>query len=130
MSDPQNLLDEPFADNLPEPPTVPEAITGADFLAQYGGFTDHATTIDPRHIYAVRHPAAHPIYENHRVRLFRALLHSPLDEERLRLLGELMYQSHASYSACGLGSDGTDRLVDMVRAAGPRARPPAGGRST
>ncbi len=101
--------------------TVPEAITGADFLAQYGGFTDHATTIDPRHIYAVRHPAAHPIYENHRVRLFRALLHSPLDEERLRLLGELMYQSHASYSACGLGSDGTDRLVDMVRAAGPRA---------
>ena len=33
------------------------------------------------------------------------------------LLGELMYASHASYSACGLGSDGTDRLVALVREA-------------
>lgn len=30
-----------------------------------------------------------------------------------------MYGSHQSYSACGLGSDGTDRLVELVRAAGP-----------
>ena len=37
------------------------------------------------------------------------------------LLGELMFQSHNSYSACGLGSDGTDRLVELVRAAGPAA---------
>lgn len=29
--------------------------------------------------------------------------------EQLAVLGELMYQSHASYGACGLGSDGTDR---------------------
>ncbi|MBD3290062.1 GHMP kinase, partial [candidate division KSB1 bacterium] len=35
-----------------------------------------------------------------------------------KLLGELMYQSHASYSACGLGSAGTDRLVQLVRSAG------------
>src|SRR5205085_12002584 len=34
-------------------------------------------------------------------------------------LGELMYESHASYSACGLGSDGTDELVRLVREAGP-----------
>ena len=33
-------------------------------------------------------------------------------------MGSLMYESHASYSACGLGSDGTDRLVDMVRRSG------------
>ena len=30
-----------------------------------------------------------------------------------------MDESHASYSACGLGSDGTDRLVALARAAGP-----------
>ena len=30
-----------------------------------------------------------------------------------------MYESHASYSACGLGSDGTDRLVALARGAGP-----------
>ena len=29
-----------------------------------------------------------------------------------------MYQSHASYGACGLGSDGTDLLVDLAREAG------------
>jgi hypothetical protein len=33
----------------------------------------------------------------------------------LETLGELMFQSHASYSACGLGSDGTNRLVNIVR---------------
>ena len=38
---------------------------------------------------------------------------------RLTQLGELMYQSHASYSACGLGCEGTDLLVDLVRQAGP-----------
>jgi L-arabinokinase len=32
-----------------------------------------------------------------------------------------MYQSHASYTACGLGSAGTDRLVALARAAGPAA---------
>ncbi|KAI8470791.1 MAG: Transglutaminase-like superfamily-domain-containing protein [Monoraphidium minutum] len=53
-----------------------------------------------------------------------AALGGPLD-----MLGELMFQSHASYAACGLGSDGTSRLVDLVRdhAADARAagRPPA-----
>ena len=33
-------------------------------------------------------------------------------------LGALMYQSHGSYSACGLGSDGTDLLVALAREAG------------
>ncbi|HXV60738.1 MAG TPA: GHMP kinase, partial [Vicinamibacteria bacterium] len=40
--------------------------------------------------------------------------------ENAPVLGELMYQSHASYSACGLGSEGTDRLVELARAAGAR----------
>ena len=35
------------------------------------------------------------------------------------LLGELMYESHESYSACGLGSRGTDLIVSLVRAEGP-----------
>ncbi|GBF96474.1 arabinose kinase [Raphidocelis subcapitata] len=45
----------------------------------------------------------------------------------LELLGELMLQSHASYSACGLGSDGTSRIVDLVRDHMAAARA-AGGR--
>jgi L-arabinokinase len=56
------------------------------------------------------------------VRLFKALLEqAPLDRERLQLLGELMYQSHASYGACGLGSRETDRIVSLVRQAGASA---------
>jgi L-arabinokinase len=98
---------------------TPEMLDGATFLARYGGFTDSATTIDPERIYAVRQPTAHPIYEHDRVRRFRELLQQPCGEDQLRQLGELMYQSHASYSACGLGAVGTDRLVELVRAAGP-----------
>jgi galactokinase len=101
---------------------VPRTMDGATFLARYGGSTDSVTRIDPARTYAVRAATAHPIYEHHRVRLFRALLKKRrLAEEDRRLLGELMYQSHASYSACGLGAEGTDRLVALVRAAGPAA---------
>ena len=101
---------------------IPEKLSGAAFLEQYGGSTDLVTHIDPERVYAVRQPTAHPIYEHHRVRLFRSLLdRSELNEEHLQLLGELMYQSHASYSACGLGSGGTDRLIEMVSQAGPKA---------
>ena len=98
---------------------VPERLTGAEFLAQYGGTTDLVTRVDPERIYAVRVPTAHPIYEHFRVRAFAELLTEPLTERRLELLGELMYQSHASYSACGLGSEATDRLVELVREASP-----------
>jgi L-arabinokinase len=98
---------------------VPATIDGRSFLDRYGGITDPTTRVDPHRTYAVRQATAHPIYENHRVHLFRAVLESRAHTESDRcLLGELMYQSHASYGACGLGSSGTDRLVDLVRAAG------------
>ncbi|HTK07041.1 MAG TPA: galactokinase family protein [Ktedonobacteraceae bacterium] len=99
---------------------VPLQMTGADFLTRYGGFTDRVTKIDPAQTYAIRQPTAHPIYEHQRVRLFRSLLTAQnVSEEQLLLLGELMYQSHESYSACGLGSTGTDQLVALIRQAGP-----------
>ncbi|GCE13756.1 galactokinase [Tengunoibacter tsumagoiensis] len=100
---------------------LPIQIAGRAFLEQYGGSTDPVTKIAPDRLYAVRQPAAHPIYENHRVHLFQALLTQAHTNEHFDLLGELMYQSHASYNACGLGSSGTDRIVEMVRQAGSRA---------
>jgi galactokinase len=101
---------------------VPEAISGADFLARFGGSTDPATTIDPGRSYGVRAASEHPILEYERVRRFRALLADGAAVEAARAeLGALMYASHASYSACGLGADGTDRLVELCRAAGPAA---------
>jgi len=112
---------------------VPETVSGAEFLARYGGSPDVVTRVEPARTYAVRVPTAHPIHEHDRVRRFRSLLEELGGEPRgplagaapaadpgvLTRLGELMYASHASYSACGLGSDGTDRLVALVQAAGP-----------
>ena len=44
-----------------------------------------------------------------------------LPSRQVEMLGELMFQSHTSYSRCGLGSVGTDRIVQLVRRAGIRA---------
>ncbi|RRT69795.1 hypothetical protein B296_00034164 [Ensete ventricosum] len=46
---------------------------------------------------------------------FKALLTAATTDEQLSALGELMYQCHYSYSECGLGSNGTDRLVKLVQ---------------
>lgn len=100
---------------------LPEAIKGSDFLARYGGTTDAVTRVEPGRTYAVRVAAAHAVYEQFRVYTFAELLRdvAATHMRRRALLGELMYQSHASYSACGLGSEGTDRLVELVIEAGP-----------
>ncbi|WP_165065862.1 galactokinase [Paludisphaera rhizosphaerae] len=98
---------------------LPETMSGAEFLASHRGLTDPVTRIDPSRTYAVRKPTSHPVYENDRVRRFGELVEEAHAEDALREMGVLMYLSHDSYSSCGLGSDGTDRLVAMVRQAGP-----------
>jgi galactokinase len=100
---------------------LPETMDGGAFLSRYGGTTDPVTRVDPGRTYAVHQPTAHPVYENARVRRFGELLRTGASEEGLREMGELMYGSHGGYSACGLGSGGTDRLVELVREAGPAA---------
>jgi len=99
-------------------PQIPESLEGDAFLARYGGTTDLVTRVDPGHRYAIRTPAAHPIYEHERVTEWAHALRSVSRPDPARL-GALMYESHASYSACGLGSDGTDTLVALARDAGP-----------
>ncbi len=97
---------------------IPRREEGGAFLRNYGGTTDAVTTINPDLNYNVRMPTRHPVYENHRVKTFAELL-TTTGEWQIELLGELMYQSHASYTTCGLDSEGTDRLVELVREAGP-----------
>jgi galactokinase len=99
---------------------LPTEMTGADFLGQYHGITDPVTHVRPERSYPVLRATEHPVRENARVRRFAELLselsHRPAAEVEL---GRLMYASHDSYGACGLGSDGTDRLVELVTAEGP-----------
>jgi L-arabinokinase len=100
--------------------SLPVSMDGAEFLARYGGTTDKVTRVDPQRTYQIRAPVAHAVFENSRVHRFADLLLSgrSLAKEEKVALGELMYESHASYSACGLGSQGTDDLVELVRSAG------------
>ncbi|HEX5073033.1 MAG TPA: hypothetical protein VFW03_07510 [Gemmatimonadaceae bacterium] len=104
-----NELARDFADRLPS------RMRGAEFLARYGGITDAVTRVNPEVWYPVRQAASHPVHENDRVTRFADLLSTGLEHADVAVsMGALMFQSHASYSACGLGSDGTDRLVDVV----------------
>ena len=100
---------------------LPDALDGDVFLARYQGTTDSVTRVDPGRRYSVRTPTAHPVYEHERVtewsRRLDAMRGVAAADDAGRL-GELMYESHASYSACGLGSDGTDRLVALAREGG------------
>jgi L-arabinokinase len=103
-------------------PLLPEQISGAAFLSRYSATRDTVAAVDPARTYKVRQAAAHAVYENSRVAEFRQLLLATdqvWDQSSFPALGSLMLQSHESYSACGLGSPGTDRLVRLVREAGP-----------
>jgi len=97
---------------------LPEFVQGADFLADLGQIADPLSIVLPERSYPVQAATSHPIFEHFRVQTFFELLLEETTESRLRLLGELMYQSHNSYSACGLGSPATDLIVSMVRKAG------------
>src|SRR4029453_459589 len=99
---------------------LPELMRGSQFMELFGGTTDSVARVSADRSYAVRVPAAHPVYENDRVKRFAELMSEPPDDRRLELMGELMYQSHASYSACGLGSSETDLLVRLVKETGPK----------
>ncbi|KAK1275670.1 L-arabinokinase [Acorus gramineus] len=94
---------------------IPEYMLGETFLEKYTDHNDSVTVIDPKCKYGVRAPTKHPIYENFRVKAFKALLTAATTDDQLSSLGELMYQCHYSYNDCGLGSDGTDRLVKLVQ---------------
>ena len=97
-------------------PRIPERMSGDDYLDKYNGVTDTVTSVDPEIEYPVLAATRHPIYEHARVNSFAAILKNWKSDEQARKLGELMYESHVSYSKCGLGSDGTDALVALVRA--------------
>ena len=99
---------------------LPAELSGADFLQRYDGITDTATQVLPERRYPVRQATEHPVREQARVDRFAELLGARATDSRVAVeLGRLMYDSHASYGACGLGSNGTDRLVELVVEAGP-----------
>jgi L-arabinokinase len=100
---------------------LPEEMSGEEFIGRYGRTADPVTVVEPRRTYKIRQPTAHPVYEHERIRRFRDILGAPADEDRRVRAGSLMYESHESYGACGLGAPGTDLLVNLARSEGPAA---------
>jgi galactokinase len=79
---------------------------------------DPYTTIRPEANYRVRACTRYAIEENQRIELFVELARgSKADpsEKSFQLMGDLMFQSHWSYTECGLGCEATDLLVELVR---------------
>jgi L-arabinokinase len=98
---------------------LPEQITGAEFSKNYPVHLDPYTPVRPEVSYPVRGAVRYAVEENWRVQTFFSLLSKPLeaiDANTGALLGELMFLCHRGYSECGLGSEATDLLVDLVRA--------------
>lgn len=129
MNDTQLLPYKGFLSNIPVPvfeekyaSVLPKEISGKDFLSQYKISIDKVTKIEEQKIYKPFVCGAHPVYENARVNEFKYLLKnfkkSNNKQASLITMGQLMMQSHESYSAIGLGNEFTDRIVAMVISAG------------
>lgn len=104
---------------------LPETISGEAFLDKYKAIIDPISFIDRDQEYRVKNATKHPVYEHFRVKIFAQILRNYTTEfqnysNRLQLMGELMYQSHQSYTDCGLGHERTDRIVDMIKAKGEK----------
>lgn len=111
-----NISPDEFEKNFSK--RVPERMSGGEFLERFGGIADSVTEVRPDRSYEIGAATRHPIYEHARVSMFADILRNWRGLEQVDVLGELMYQSHESYSRCGLGSEGTDELVKLVREIG------------
>ena len=105
-------------------PYLPERFKGGQFLLQFGGTIDKATTVEPDFNYHVQSATDHHVFEAHRVKEFVRYLETarglaandPTRKLNLDKAGHLMYASHISYTKDALlGADECDLLVDLVR---------------
>lgn len=97
---------------------LPNLMPGSDYLALYGEHVDPFTTIEPTRLYPVRAAVRYASEEHERVETACNLLrgsNASTFEDGLARLGKLMYQSHAAYGECGLGSPACDALIELAR---------------
>jgi galactokinase len=97
---------------------LPEHIEGDEFIRRFGVVADEVSVVEPDVSYPVRAATMHAIEEHMRVSLFAELVQLEVSDRRAELLGELMFQSHESYSRLGLGTPATDAIVNEVRRLG------------
>ena len=103
------------------PSLLPESISGRWFTKRYGATSDPLAVVSAKQTYHVRSALRFPVEENFRCEMAESLLRGGRErlEDRLRQAGELMLQSHAGYSALGLGAPETDQMINVLRELGP-----------
>jgi galactokinase len=95
---------------------LPDVMEGRDFIQRFGATTDLLSDVQPDKSYRVFDCSTHPIYENDRVYEFMKIISCQTkSKDDLMRLGQLMFESHESYSRCGLGSDRTDEIVNQAK---------------
>ena len=102
---------------------LPEALTGAAFLARHQTHGDPATTIRADATYRIRGPVRHAVLENERVLRFIDALRAAArgGESGCVAAGKEMYGAHASYrDECRLSVPEVDALVEAVRRRGAK----------
>lgn len=100
---------------------LPESLSGRECLARVEAHADPFTTINPDREYPIRAAVRYASEENLRVQMVHALLEScgsVTSNNTLRLIGEILCQSHAAYAECGLHSEACDDLVSRALQAG------------
>jgi galactokinase len=109
---------------------MPAAISGADFIARFGGVDDALSRVEPGRTYSVQAAMRFPIEENFRCSVAATLLRHlaagsgaepSLRRDTLTQVGQLMQLTHAGYNAIGLGAPETDIMVEKLMALGPDA---------
>ena len=99
-----------------------DTVTGAEFLARHATVEDPQSRIDPQRTYPVRAAARFAVEENARAQsLAQVLREAPRDDREtvLSMIGEALGESHAGYSAIGLGCQETNAMVDAIAGLGP-----------
>jgi len=97
---------------------LPVLIPGAEIASQNREHVDPFTTIRPEVNYQVQACTRYSIEENQRIEMFVELVRGAeigSTANAFRLMGDLMFQSHWSYTECGLGCEATDLLTNLVR---------------
>jgi len=97
---------------------LPLLASGAEIQSLGKIHADPFTTIRPEVNYRVQACTRYAVEENQRIELFVDLARGARTEHSdssFRLMGDLMFQSHWSYTECGLGCAATDLLIELVR---------------
>jgi galactokinase len=98
---------------------LPLVASGAEILGSGQPHIDRYTTVRPEVTYRVLACTRYAVEENQRIEMFVELARGASEnhsENTFRLMGDLMFQSHWSYTECGLGCEATDLLIELVRA--------------